>query len=67
MHAIKSSKDRENGNLKKGKGGGKRPFVSWAQLMKSGGHPSPFAALSFSNLKKIPIYCWVGRETFPVI
>ena len=26
-----------------------------------------FAALSFPNSKKVPIYCWVGRESFPVI
>ena len=30
--------------------------------MKGGAHPSPFAALSFPNLKKVPIYCWVDRE-----
>ena len=35
-----------------------------AQLMK---HQSPFVALSFPNLKKIPIYCWVDRESFPVL
>ena len=29
--------------------------------MKGGARPSPFAALSFPNWKKIPIYCWVDR------
>ena len=37
------------------------PTVSQAQLMKGGAHPSPFAALSFPNSIKVPIYCWVGR------
>ena len=35
--------------------------------MKGGAHPSPFAALSFPNSKKVPIYCWVDREGFPVV
>ena len=35
--------------------GVKSPTVSWAQLMKGGAHPSPFAALSFPNSKKVPI------------
>ena len=30
--------------------------------MKGGAHPSPFAALSFANSKKVPIYCWFDRE-----
>ena len=30
--------------------------------MAGGAHPSPFAALSFPNSKKVPIYCWVDRE-----
>ena len=30
--------------------------------MKGGAHPSPFAALSFPNSKKVPIFCWVDRE-----
>ena len=30
--------------------------------MKGGAHPSPLAALSFPNSKKVPIYCWVDRE-----
>ena len=30
--------------------------------MKGGAHPSPFAAVSFPNSKKVPIYCWVDRE-----
>ena len=34
--------------------------------MKGRAHPSPFAALSFSNSKKVPIFCWVNRESFPV-
>ena len=29
--------------------------------MKGGAHPSPFAALSFPNSKKVPIYCWVDK------
>ena len=29
--------------------------------MKGGAHPSPFAALSFPNSKKVPIFCWVDR------
>ena len=33
---------------------------------KGGAHPSPFAALSFPNSKKVPIFCWVDRESFPV-
>ena len=32
--------------------------------MKGGGHPSPFAALAFPNSKKVPIHCWVDRESF---
>ena len=35
--------------------------------MKGGAHPSPFAALSFPDSKKVPIYCWVDRESFPVV
>ena len=35
--------------------------------MKGGAHPSPFAALSFSNAIKVTIYCWVERESFPVV
>ena len=42
------------------------PTVSWTQLMKGGAHPSPFAALAFPNSKKVPIFCWVDRESFPV-
>ena len=34
--------------------------------MKGGAHPSPFAALAFPNSKKVPIFCWVDRESFPV-
>ena len=33
----------------------------WGQHMKDGAHPSPFAALSFPDSKKIPIYFWVDR------
>ena len=35
--------------------------------MKGGAHPSPPAALSFPTSKKVPIYCWVDRESFPVV
>ena len=34
--------------------------------MKGGAHPSPFAALSFPNSEKVPIYCWVDRDSFAV-
>ena len=37
--------------------------VSWAQLMTSRAHPFPFTALSFPNLKKVPIYCWFDRAS----
>ena len=69
--------------LKKGKGkgfplpnsltgnGSYRPTASWAQLIKSGAHPSLFAALSFPGLslirRKVHIYCWVDRETFLIV
>ena len=42
------------------------PTISWAQLIKGGAHVSPFAALSFPYSKKVPIFCWVNRESFPV-
>ena len=29
--------------------------------MKGGAHPSLFAAVSFPNSKKLPIYCWVDE------
>ena len=32
----------------------------WALLMKGEAHPSPFAALSFPDSKKEPIYKWDG-------
>ena len=35
--------------------------------MKGGAHPSPFVALSFPDSKKVPIYCWVDRHSFPVV
>ena len=35
--------------------------------MKGGAHPSPFTALAFPDSKKVPIYCWVDRENFPVV
>ena len=35
-----------------------------AKLMKCGAHPSPFAAFSFPDSKKIPIYCWVDTVTY---
>ena len=31
--------------------------------MKGGAHPSPFAALSFPNSKKVPIYCWIVSKS----
>ena len=34
--------------------------------MKGGAHPSPFAALSFPNSKKVPIYWWVDRASFSI-
>ena len=34
--------------------------------MKGGAHSFPFAALSFPNSKKLSIFCWVDRESFPV-
>ena len=35
--------------------------------MKGKAHSSPFAALSFLVRKKVPIYCWVDKEKFPVV
>ena len=35
--------------------------------MEGGAHPSPFAALSFPDLKRVSIYCWVNRKSFPVV
>ena len=32
--------------------------------MKGGAYPSPFAALAFPNSKKVPIHCWVDRESY---
>ena len=32
--------------------------------MKGGAHPSPFAALSFPDLKQVLINCWVDSEFF---
>ena len=32
-----------------------------------GAHPSPLAALSFPDLKEVPIYHWVNRQSFPVV
>ena len=43
------------------------PTVSWAQLMKGGANRAPLTALSFPNSKKVCFYCWVDRESFPVI
>ena len=40
---------------------GLEPTVSWAQQMKERDHPFPYAALSLSDSKKVPIYCWVDR------
>ena len=30
-------------------------------------YPAPFVALSFPDSKKQPIYCWVDRDSFPVV
>ena len=46
---------------------GVSPTVSWVQLMKGKAHPPPFTALSFPNLKKVPIHCLVDSESFQVI
>ena len=35
--------------------------------MKDGAHLSPLVALSFPDPKKVPIYCWVDRQSFPVV
>ena len=35
--------------------------------MKGRAHVSTFTALSFPDLKKEPMYCWVDRESFPVV
>ena len=47
---------------------GYRPFVSWAQHMNGGAHPSPFATLFFRNSKKkkkkIQVSSWVDRGSF---
>ena len=32
--------------------------------MNGAAHPSTFAALSFPDSKKEPLYCWVDRESF---
>ena len=32
--------------------------------MKGKAHSSPFAALSFPNLKKVSVYCLIDRESF---
>ena len=34
--------------------------------MKGVAHPFPFAALSFPDSKKVPIYCWIV-DSLPVI
>ena len=39
--------------------------LSWEQHMKGGVYPSHFASLSFPDLKRLPINCWVDRESFP--
>ena len=36
--------------------------ISMAQQIKGRVHSSPFAATSFSESGKVPIYCWVNRE-----
>ena len=35
--------------------------------MKDGAHPSTLTALSFPDLKKVHIYGWVERDSFPVV
>ena len=35
-------------------------YVSWAQLMKGGAHPSPFAALTFL------VYFWFKRQELSI-
>ena len=35
--------------------------------MKGEAHPSLFAAFSSPNSKKVPIYCWVDRGSYPVV
>ena len=35
--------------------------------MKDGTYTSPFAVLSSPVTKKVPIYCWVYRQSFPVV
>ena len=30
-------------------------------------HPCLFAALSYPDLKEVPIYCWADRESFPFV
>ena len=40
---------------------------SSTQQMKGRAHLSPFTSLSFSESKKLPIYCWVDKESLPVI
>ena len=39
-----------------------RVNASWALHMKGEAHLSPFAALSFPDLKKVPIYCLVDID-----
>ena len=43
-------------------GGRGSPYLV-AQHMEGGAHPTHFAALSFHDSKKVPIYCWVDRES----
>ena len=48
--------------------GGQRTFLSWEQHHKQGwAYVTSFAALSFTDFKKIPIYSRVDKESFSVI
>ena len=46
---------------------GGEDFTSSEDQKKGGAHPAPFAASFFPDSKKLPIYCWVDRESFPVV
>ena len=35
--------------------------------MNGGTHPSPVTAVAFPDSKKVPIYSWIDRESFPII
>ena len=44
-----------------------RVNASWALHMKGEAHLSPFAALSFPDLKKVPIYCLVDIDILSAV